>query len=110
MKNIFCCAIFLFAFTSCSEEGSGRQNADAYCYMLEQCQLGDYQVCYDSTSDALAAEPNEECRAARKLQLDCLGHLDCIEYVQWSQSQTGSGTTYPCSSQDELVAYTCTEQ
>ncbi len=111
MKKFTVSFVMMAAATmaACTDEPAGRKDVDAYCYMMEQCQYGQYATCYDSTNAALAAEPYEECRAARKLLLDCLGHLDCIEYVRWSQEETGSQDDYPCRDQDNLVAYTCGE-
>jgi hypothetical protein len=102
------CGLLALALPACIEEKADeREKADAYCYMIDQCQLGEYRACYDAAQANLAATLYAECRGARELLLACLGRLDCGEYLQRSESDPETDLVYPCRDQDQLEAEAC---
>jgi len=102
------CGLLVLALPACiTEEVKEREKADAYCYMIEQCQQGEYHACYDAATASLEGTLYAECRGARELLLDCLGHLDCDEYLLWSESDPELDLVYPCRDQDQLEAVAC---
>jgi len=90
-----------------TETAEEREKADAYCYMQDQCGYADYRTCYDAASANLAQTLYDQCRGARELLLDCLGHIDCDEYLLWSESDPETDLVYPCRDQDQLEAVAC---
>jgi len=102
------CGLLVLALPACiTEEAKEREKADAYCYMIEQCQQGEYRACYDAATASLEGTLYAECRGARELLLDCLGHLDCAEYLLWSESDPEQDLVYPCRDQDQLEVVAC---
>jgi hypothetical protein len=96
------------ALTACIEEKvEEREKADAYCYMIEQCGMGEYATCYDAATANLESTLYDQCRGARELLLDCLGRLDCGDYLLWSESDPETDLVYPCRDQDQLEAVAC---
>jgi hypothetical protein len=98
----------VFALPACIEEkAQEREKVDAYCYMMDACGQIAYRTCYDAATASLAATLYDQCRGARELQFDCLGRLDCDEYLLWSESDPETDLVYPCRDQDQLEAVAC---
>jgi len=100
--------LLALALPACIEEKAvEREKAEAYCYMIDQCEQGEYRACYDAAQASLAATLYAECRGARELLFDCLGRLECGEYLEWASSDPAVDLVYPCRDQDQLVDVAC---
>ncbi len=100
-----CTVVSLAGCTGGNEPEQGIEGA--YCALVEDCNYGSFDVCFNSIQTNLEQSPSAECRAARLLLLDCLGRLTCTEYLTWSESHPEQNMFYPCREQDQLVDVAC---
>jgi hypothetical protein len=106
--TLWFCGLLALALPACiQEKAEEREKAEAYCYMIDQCEQGEFRTCYQAAQASLEATLYAECRGARELLFDCLGRLECGQYLEWASSDPGTDLVYPCRDQDQLEAVAC---